>query len=129
VPDFSESWSTQQLTEFVAVVGALHDEESAIRGAVELAAEAFEAEVAALVRGGELLASIGFPREEVPTAQLISGARGAPATLAVPGAGRCAVICAELGDGGGRLLVARRGQEAFSSHEANLLRGMARVSH
>ncbi len=127
MPEFVESWSTQQLTEFVAQVGAFEDEDAAIRGAIERAAEALEAEVAAVVRDGKLLGSIGFPIGDVPVEELIAAAAGELPTLEVPGAGSCVVISVELDDGPDRLLVARHGQESFSRHEANLLRGMARV--
>ena len=125
--EIAESWSTQQLTEFVALAGAFEDESAAILGAIERAAEALEAEVAAVVRDRQLLASIGFAIEDVPVEKLIAAAAGDLDTLEVPGVGACAVISAELDDGAGRLLLARHGQESFSLHEANLLRGMARV--
>ena len=125
--EIAASWSTQQLTEFVALVGAFEDEDAAIRGAIERAAEALEAEVAAVIRGGALCASIGFAIEDVPVEELIAAAAGERPTLEVPGVGPCIVITAELGVGADRLLLARHGAESFSHHEANLLRGMARV--
>ncbi len=127
MPWIAESWSTQQLTEFVTLVGAFGEEGGAIRAAIERAAEAFEAEVAAVVRDGELLASIGYDIASVPVEQLVLAAAGDVPTLDVPGVGPCVVISAEIEDGAGRLLLARHGQESFTSHEANLLRGMARV--
>ena len=123
----AESWSTQQLTEFVTLVGGFEDEGAAIRGAIERAAEAFEAEVAAVVRDGELLASIGYDIEAVPVEKLVVAAAGELSTLEVPGVGACVTISADLEEGAGRLLLARHGQESFTLHEANLLRGMARV--
>jgi diguanylate cyclase (GGDEF)-like protein len=122
-----ESWSTQQLTEFVTMVGAFKDEAAAIRGGIERAAEALEAEVAAVVRDGKVLASIGFHIEDVPLERLILAAAGELPTLEVPGVGSCVVLSAELGNDAGRLILARHGQESFSRQEANLLRGMARV--
>ncbi|HWF34680.1 MAG TPA: EAL domain-containing protein [Solirubrobacteraceae bacterium] len=127
MPGIGESWSTQQLTEFVTMVGACQDEEAAIRDGIERAAEALEAEVAAVIRDGDVLASIGFPVSDVPVAKLILAAGEELPALDVPGVGSCVVVVAELGDDGGRLLVARHGQECFSRQEANLLRGMARV--
>jgi diguanylate cyclase (GGDEF)-like protein len=127
VPGIAESWSTQQLTEFVSLLGASKDEEAAVRGGIERAAEALEAEVAAVVRDGRVLASIGFHITEVPGEKLVMAADGELPALEVPGVGSCAVLAAELGDGGGCLLLARHGQEWFSRQEANLLRGMARV--
>jgi diguanylate cyclase (GGDEF)-like protein len=127
VPHSADSWSTQQLTEFVSLVGAFKDEAAAIRGGIERAAEALEAEVAAVVRDGEVLASIGFPVTDVPVGELVRAAAGELPNLDVPGVGSCVVLSAELADGAGRLVLARHGQESFSRQEANLLRGMARV--
>jgi diguanylate cyclase (GGDEF)-like protein len=127
VSGIAESWSTQQLTEFVTLVGAFGNEAAAIRGAIERASEAFEAEVGAVVRDGELLASIGYDIDAVPVEQLLLAAAGEIPALEVPGVGACAVISAEIEDGAGRLLLARHGQESFTRHEANLLRGMAQV--
>ena len=57
----STDWSTHQLAEFLAAVSSFKDEASATRGAIERAAEAFEAEVGAIVRNGSVVSSVGFP--------------------------------------------------------------------
>ena len=57
------NWSTQQLTGFLATVSSASDERTASRLAVERAAEALDAEVAALLRQGEVYVSIGFPSD------------------------------------------------------------------
>ncbi|MEA2501666.1 MAG: hypothetical protein QOD01_1777, partial [Actinomycetota bacterium] len=54
-------WSTQQLAEFLAAVSSSETEASAALTAVERAAEALEAEVAAIVCGGEVVAAVGYP--------------------------------------------------------------------
>ena len=46
------NWSTQELTAFLASVSSAADERTATRLAVERAAEALDAEVAALLRRG-----------------------------------------------------------------------------
>jgi diguanylate cyclase (GGDEF)-like protein len=126
--NLSESWSTQQLVEFLALVSAFPDEQSAISGAVERAAEALEAEVGAIVREGRVLACTGFPAHEEHAETLVASAEARVSTIEVPGAGQCAVISVPLEDGGpGRLVLARSGGETFNRQEANLLRGMARV--
>ncbi len=64
----------------------------------------------------------------MPIELLSAAAEGAVATIEVPGAGVCEVISVALEEGtSGRLVLARGGGEAFSRHEVNLLRGMARV--
>jgi diguanylate cyclase (GGDEF)-like protein len=132
------------LAEYLAAVSAYEDEPAALDGAVERAAEAMEAEIAAVVRDGSLLASVGFRTGHVPTAALIAavasdgrgdggsartcgggaGADGSP-VLKIAGIGDCAVITVPV-DHNTTLLVARSG-DAFASDEALLLRGMGRV--
>src|SRR5947209_3951105 len=102
------SWTTQQLVEFLTVVSTVPDEQSAIRRAVERAAEALEAEVGAVVSEGQIVASTGFPADEVQTRVLVAAAEGTVTTIEVPGAGTCAVISVPLGEGmAGSLLLAR----------------------
>lgn len=124
----AENWSTQQLAEFLAVVSSFTDQRSAIRGAIERAAEALEAEVAALVREGAVEASIGFPAGEVDEAELVAVAEDRRPRLEVSGLGCCGVATVPLDDTPpGVLVVARFGDEVFSQEEMDLLRGMTRV--
>jgi hypothetical protein len=53
-------WSIQELTGFLAMVSSAEDERTASTIAVKRAAEALGAEVAALLRRGEVAASTGF---------------------------------------------------------------------
>jgi diguanylate cyclase (GGDEF)-like protein len=120
------AWHAQQIAEFLAAVSAYEDEPAALDGAVERAAEAVEAEVAAVVRDGTVLASVGFRAGHVPDDAIVALAGGArPPVLQVPGAGGCAVVTVPV-DCDTTLLVARSG-EPFASEEALLLRGMGRV--
>ena len=126
----AESWSTQQLTEFLALVSSFTDAARATRGAVERAAEAVDAEVVAVIRDGVVVAAVGFAEDDVPEAQLVEIAEGGgPARAAdLPGIGRCRLLIVGLdGEVPGQLLVARAGDEGFSGEERDLLRGMARV--
>src|SRR5438552_204128 len=83
----AQAHSAQQLAEFLAVLAPCRDEETAIRNAVERAAEAFEAEVAAVVRSDDVVACIGFPAGSTPVNELvaIASSAGTTATLQVPG--------------------------------------------
>jgi diguanylate cyclase (GGDEF)-like protein len=125
--DLGESWTTQQLVEFLSLVSSFSDEQSAICGAVERAAEALEAEVGAVVSDGRLLASTGFSADNVQLELLLAAAERKVTSIDVPGAGTCAVISVPLEDGMSGQLVLARGGEVFSRQEANLLRGMGRV--
>jgi diguanylate cyclase (GGDEF)-like protein len=121
-------WSTHQLTEFLAAVSACEDEDEATREAVERAAEALEAELGAVVRGGSIVASVGFPRGRVLEAELAAVATGRAERLEVPGLGVCATAVAPLDDDpSGRLVLARASGEPFDREDVSLLRGMSRV--
>ena len=123
-----ESWSTQQLAEFLAAVSSLTDETAARRGAVERASEALEAEVAAVVQEGSPVIAIGYPRSGTPSDLLTQVAKEGRGELEVPGVGRCRVVSVKLEDtDSGWLLVARSGDQQFTPQEMNLLNGMARV--
>jgi diguanylate cyclase (GGDEF)-like protein len=67
-------WHAQQLAEFLAAVSACEDEPAALDGAVERAAEAMEAEIAAVVQDGSVLASVGFRAGHVPVEVLTAAA-------------------------------------------------------
>lgn len=122
------SWSTQQLVEFLAGISACTDERSAVLNAVERAAEALDAEVAALVTIDRCVASTGFAVGEVPAEKLIAVARGAAKTITLPSVGTCDVMAVALDDAAdGWLVVARAQYEPFDHDDASVFRGMARV--
>src|ERR671930_576183 len=109
-------WTAQQLAEFVAAVSSAGDEQDAVRVAVERAAEAFAAEVAAILGAGEVLASTGVGISAVPAAELIRVAAGERDELAVPGIGPCAALVTPIDDDLLEALVlARRDDQGFSS--------------
>jgi len=117
-----------QLVELLAMMSSCRDEPSATRAAVECAAAALEAEVAAVVVGSDVVSAIGFPRGELPVPDVVQAAHGTRSRLQVPGAGRCWTAAAPLGqDGDGLLLIARSGDTGFSPTEQSLLQGMARI--
>jgi signal transduction histidine kinase len=122
------SWSTQQLAEFIAGVSIVETESAAARAAVEHAAEALDAEVAAIVCDRELIAAVGYPEGSVPVGELERVRPGAAGLwLDVPGAGRCAATAAALEyPPGATLVLARPGE--LTRAETSLLRGMARVA-
>ena len=123
-------WSTQQLAEFLAAVSACESEAAAALAAVERAAEALDAEVAAILCGGEVVAAVGYAEGAAPPTDLISVAvGGAGAALVVPGVGACPATGVALEHPpGGILVLARSGSEGLSGEEASLLRGMAQVT-
>ncbi len=123
-----ESWSAQQLAEFLGAVSGLEDERDVLCRAAERAAEAFEAEVGAVVREQRLLVSVGFSPGHEPTAELIAAAANQRSTIPVGGVGRCPVLAVPFeGAALSHLILARSGEEGFNVHEARLLGAMARV--
>ncbi len=122
-------WATEQLTAFATSVSAASSRESALRRGVEGAAEALEAEVAAMVDGHSVVMSVGFSPGQVPEGALVLVGEGRASRLEIPGAGSCPATCASLEDGKSRksLVLARSGSEGFAPEEAHLLRGFARV--
>ena len=120
-------WSTQQLTEFLAAIGAASSRSAAMRLAVERVADAVEAEVAAILIGGRLAAQVGFPPGGVPRGLLQRIAVGED-SIEIEGLGRCRTAASRLGDDDQmRVVIARAGDVPFSGEERALLRGMARV--
>jgi signal transduction histidine kinase len=124
----SSSWSTQQLAEFIAGVSIAETEAAAARAAVERAAQALNADVAAIECGGELVAAVGYPVDGVPVDALGRVRPGAARSwLDVPGAGQRAAEAAALEyPVGARLVIARA--DALTSQETALLGGMAHVA-
>jgi diguanylate cyclase (GGDEF)-like protein len=121
------NWSTQQLVEFLAMVSSFGEEGAATRGGAERAAEALEAEVAAVVRDGRVVSSVGFPPGQVPEPELLEVARGARRDIGVPGLGICEAASAPLDEAVPGTLIVSRCDGGFNSEELDLLRGMARV--
>src|SRR3954451_2140296 len=122
----AESWTTRQLAEFLSVVSSFTDERDALQGCVERAAAAIGTEVAALVRGGKVAASIGFRPGAVPVADLLEASGDLRFERTLGDVGVCTGMCSLVGDEG-TLLVARAGRVDFSKEELDLLRGMGRV--
>jgi signal transduction histidine kinase len=122
------AWSAQQLAEFIAAVSTAEKETDAARAAVERVAGALDADVAAIVCGGELVAGVGYAGSGVPVDELERVRPGASGTsLDVPGVGASAAVAAGLEHPPGATLVVAR-PDALTREETGLLRGMARVT-
>ena len=123
-----DSWSMELLPEFLASVFPDTDAPTLITSALDSVAAAFDAEVAAVTAGGQVQASIGYPRNRIPEAELLDVAKRHGGTLQVEGVGQCeAVAVAIEGPEPGWLLVARDAEDSISPEEHHLLRGMARA--
>jgi signal transduction histidine kinase len=124
------AWSPQQLADFLAVVSSSATEASAALAAVERAAEALDAEAAAILSDGRLMAAVGFGEGAAPVAELASVIPGgARAEVAVPGVGVCPATAVSLEHpSGATLVLARSDPDGLSAEEAALLGGMAHVT-
>ncbi len=92
------TWSTHQLTSFLALVSSAEDERSASQMAVERTAEALEAEVAALVRGREVVASFGFAPDHELERALADVAVDEAVSIVIPGLGACPAFAVGVED-------------------------------
>ncbi|MEV0719642.1 diguanylate cyclase, partial [Asanoa sp. NPDC050611] len=123
----AESLYIQQLVELLAVVSSSTDEATAVQNAVERSAQALEAEVAAAVIDGDVVASIGFPPGAVPHDEIVAMTRTQHSELHVPGLGGCPTVTASWAGSHPGHLVLARWRAPFQVEEQNLVRGMARV--
>ncbi|MCU1622440.1 MAG: diguanylate cyclase/phosphodiesterase with sensor(s) [Frankiales bacterium] len=122
------SWSTQQLTEMLALVAAVPAGADVVQRAVEHMVESLEADVGAAASADQVLASVGYSADSVPSQELLAASHGELKTLHVPGAGQCSVVVVAFeGIPGGNLLLGRRLPDEFDSEERSLFRGFARV--
>jgi uncharacterized protein YigA (DUF484 family) len=122
-------WATHQLAEFLALVSSFTDEDAALHGAAERAAEALEAEVGVAVADGAVRASVGFPRGGVPLDAILAlGGDWQERAVDLPGVGVARAALARLDDDEDAwLLVVRRSVDPYDAREVSLLRAMARV--
>jgi signal transduction histidine kinase len=125
----ARSWPAETLAELAVAVSAAETEAAAARAAVAHAAEALDAQIAAIVSGGRVVAAVGHPGASLPRAELAGLRPGVAGWLEVPGAGRCAAVAAALEHPpGASLVLARSGPEGLSRQETGLLHAMARVT-
>jgi diguanylate cyclase (GGDEF)-like protein len=127
-PPVGGAWAAEQLTSFVTAMTRAESGDIVMEAIVR-AAEAVDAEVAAAVVGGVPVASVGFPRDRVPTEALRALVTGRPPRADLPGVGLCRVMVVpfEVGEDTAYLVIARTTEDTWTLDERNLLRGMARV--
>jgi diguanylate cyclase (GGDEF)-like protein len=118
-------WSVHQLTEYLSEVSGQQDESQAMAVAAERAAEALDAEVAAVLIAGEVQARVGFGAQDPPKG-LFSVAR-VGGTIAVPEIGVLHTCAADLGRYVAGALVAARLDEPLAPEEVQMLHGMAQM--
>jgi diguanylate cyclase (GGDEF)-like protein len=116
-----------ELAEFLGLISSFGSERLALRKGIERVAEILDADAAALVRDGAVIAAVGFEVREVPTDAILAVAEAGARSLAVPGVGECPAASTSLeGQRPLHLVVARRAAP-FARDELALLGGMGRV--
>jgi diguanylate cyclase (GGDEF)-like protein len=127
----SDSWSTSQLVEFLAVLSEQTDEPTALRAAVERVLEALDAEIGVLFGPDGVRTVVGLEVDDPQVSSLIARAQAGADRIHVAGLGDCqtAMVALDIGEDALRLIVVRAGLTGFVPDEMLLLRGMAWVLH
>ena len=120
------SLAAQHLVELLSVVSNCDDEQTAIRAAVERAAETLQAEIGGLVVAGSVVTAIGLPAGS-PDYRVLATVPAGRGSMVIPDGAPYATGAAMLGRPDEGMLVLGREDEPFSVAEHNLIRGMARV--
>ena len=124
--DFTNSWAVQKLADFLAGINTSDVEREVFDTAAEMAADALDAELGAIEGEGVLLACFGAGTSSDVRNPLLD-ALDHGSTFTLPGVGACVTAESHLDGLDGRLVLARRESEPFSSGELVLLRSMARA--
>ena len=119
--------SDQLLADFLSSVSCFSSEAGAVEVAVERAAAALGADVAAIVRDEAVVSAFGCHDGGMWEPELVRAVTEELATVALPGFGPCAVASHPLGDPAPSFLVVARCGEGFSLDELALVRAMAQV--
>src|SRR5215831_10959421 len=121
-------WSTEILCGFTAALSSAIDEEQALAITVQRVAEAFEADVGAIVFDGHVAASIGWPRFEVPERRLAELSAAGAGTVEIPGVGpaTATVVECDRENVEGKLILGRA-SGPLEVEERILLAAMVRV--
>jgi diguanylate cyclase (GGDEF)-like protein len=118
-------WSTHQLTEYLAAVGAPESEPDAVMVGVERMIESLDSEVGVVLLDGEVACLLGVGADDLALLQGALAQRAAEVEL--PLLGRLHLLSSSLGrEVAGQVIVARE-CAPFDAEERQMLEGMARV--
>lgn len=118
--------TSSELPEFLASVSRATDVDAALRNGVVRIAEAFDAEVAAIVRQGQILASVGYARGDGHEKELLPVVDEHRVRVKVTGLGWAHSIAVEIEQEDAVIVLART-SEPFERSEVADLKGMGRV--
>lgn len=100
-------YSASELPEFLAAVSSATNPQVALARGVAQMAGTFDAEVVAIIKGDEVLASIGYPKGKEPTTDLLAAAQRRSGTIKVPGSGLATASTFDLVDSSCTVVIAR----------------------
>src|SRR5262249_61690683 len=125
----SDSWSTSQLVEFLAVLSEQTDEATALRAAVERVLESLDAEVGVLFSRDGVRTAVGLGADDSQAAALIAAVQAGADPVHLAGLRGCRAAGGVVVIGQGSLLplVARAGPRRVPPDARVLLGGTARV--
>src|SRR3954451_22312876 len=115
------------LAELLALVSSVDDADDALTRGLEFTAGELEADFAAIIRQGTVVASQGFRTADVPVLALAEIASGRASTLDYGGFRGCECTAVPIEDDMHASLVLARISSAFTADEQQLLGGLARV--
>ncbi|MFI5896177.1 putative bifunctional diguanylate cyclase/phosphodiesterase [Actinoplanes sp. NPDC051513] len=118
-------WSALQLTEYFATISGSDEENAVVQLAVERAAEALDAEIAAVVVDGTMRAAWGLGAG-TPGSELLSNIDFAR-SVELPGVGVMHTFAARLGRGTPDFLVVGRRETALEGAERQTVQAMAQL--
>ncbi len=123
------AWAVGELTQFLELVAAHHDEDAAIARGLDLVVRALSATAGAMVSREGPRASLGFetPSDEQVVLQLQAVAAQASDGVVVPGVGRCDAFAVDLRTDPACSMVLVRIGEPFTEEEQMLALGMGRA--
>ncbi len=111
--------ASSELPEFLETVTQAPSPAAAVRAAVIALAETFDAEVAALVHDGRVMATTGFGRDAAPVDQLLALAEETSTLIDVPGSGPTEAVTVALGDRRCVMVIGRCGGPLDASERAH----------
>jgi diguanylate cyclase (GGDEF)-like protein len=119
-------WVTQQLADFLALLTAAPDQQTAADEALTSLAVSFEADACAFLRKGRVTSSFGWAAH-TSDAYLLAATNNERTGIDVPGFGWRETIAIAVDRDAGTTLLLARAHERFTADEVGLLRAMARV--
>jgi len=119
-------YAVAELPDFLAAISATVEPKRALLNGISRIAETFDAEVVAVVDGGEVIACVGYPEDEPVDAGVVAVATEATSTVEISGVGQASAVAIDLTEAGCVLIIARA-SEPLTNLELAHARAMARI--